>query len=51
MNIYELIAAIKDLHLPDGDKCSQCQQVHPCRTYAYVDGILASRFEDGPVNR
>lgn len=48
---FELIAAIKDMHThhDGGGACRECGQPHPCRTYAYVDGLLAARFEDDGV--
>jgi hypothetical protein len=48
MTTVELINAIKDMHTgPHGAPCPECVgQTVPCRTYAYVDGILAERFQD-----
>src|SRR5689334_20018578 len=47
-DVFELIAAIKDMHThhDGGGACRECGQPHPCNTYAYVDGLLAARFED-----
>jgi hypothetical protein len=47
MTTDELINAIKDMHTgPHGAPCPECGQNVPCRTYRYVDGILAARFKD-----
>jgi hypothetical protein len=50
-NVFELITTIKDMHThhDGGGACRECGQAHPCRTYAYVDGLLAARFDEtGP---
>lgn len=46
-DVFEVIATIKDMHsAPAGGECPECVQLAPCRTAAYVDGLLAARFED-----
>lgn len=48
-DVFELIATIKDIHADVEGTCRECGQPSPCRTSAYVDGVLAARFEEAPV--
>lgn len=40
----EIVNVIKDMHSGKPD-CRECKVPHPCKTYAYVDGLLTARFE------
>ena len=47
LDVYKVIAHIKDMHTASkGRYCPECEQTFPCNTYEYVDGLLASRFDD-----
>lgn len=45
-DVFELIATIKDMHPTRDGVCRECGQPDPCRTAAYVDGLLSARFDD-----